>query len=76
MRLCDLINLQNRKLIYLRLGVISIVDLSTIIPVLRLLSFGVLDLLGRQEVPVILQTARFYFLIIDLHNVGLIWIQD
>lgn len=64
------------ELVYLRLGVISIINLSTIVPVLWLLSFRVLDFLWRQKVPVLLQTARFYFLIINLHNVCLIWVQN
>lgn len=41
----------------LGLGVIGVVDLLPLIPVLWLLGLGVLDLLGWQEVPVVLEAA-------------------
>lgn len=62
--------------IHLWLGVVSIINLGTIVPVLWLLGFGVLNFLWGQEVPVFLQTARFYLLVVNLHLIGLIWIQD
>lgn len=62
--------------IYLRLGVFDIVNFVTVVPILRLLGFRVLNLLGRQEVPVFLQTARLHLLVVNPHLVGLIWIED
>ncbi len=60
----------------LRFGVRLIVDPGAVVPVLRFLGFGVLDLLRGQEVPVLLQRARLHLLVVNLHLVRLIRIQD
>lgn len=61
---------------YLRLGVIGIVNLGSVVPVAGFLGLWVLDLLGGQHVPVILQGAGLHLLIVDPHLVRLVWIQD
>ena len=61
---------------YLGLGVGGVVHLLTVIPVLWFLGLWVLDLLGWQEVPVLLQSARLHLLVVDPHLIGLIRVQD
>lgn len=61
---------------YLRLGVVGVVDLGAVVPVLWFLGLGVLDRLGGQEVPVLLQRAGLHLLVVDLHLVRLVWVQD
>lgn len=61
---------------YLRLRVSGVVDLFSVVPVLWLLGLGVLDLLGRQHVPVLLHAAGLHLLVVDLHLVRLVWVQD
>lgn len=58
------------------LGVCLVINLGTVIPVLWLLGFWVLDLLRRQNIPVLLQGAGLHLLVVDLHLVGLIRVQD
>ena len=61
---------------YLGLGVGGVVHLLTVVPVLRLLGLWVLDLLGGQHVPVLLHAAGLHLLIVDLHFVRLVRVQD
>jgi hypothetical protein len=46
-------------------GVVGVVNGGALVPILRLLGFGVLDLLGRQEVPVSLKLTTLNLLIVD-----------
>jgi len=48
-----------------RLGVVGVINGGALVPILRLLGFGVLDLLGRQEVPVSLELATLNLFIVD-----------
>lgn len=61
---------------YLRLGVVGVLDLGSVVPVAGLLGLWVLDLLLGQHVPVIFQGAGLHLLIVDLHLVCLVWVQD
>lgn len=65
-----------RVKLYLRLGVAGIVDLGSVVPVTGFLSLWVLDLLLRQQVPVILQRARLHLLIVDPYLICLVCIQN
>lgn len=58
--------------IHLRLGVLRVINLGPLIPVIRFPGLGVLDLPGGQEVPVLLQAARFHPPIVDLHLIGVV----
>lgn len=60
----------------LRLGVGGIVDLGSVVPVAGFLGLRVLDLLGGQHVPVVLQGAGLHLLVVDPHLIRLVWIQD
>lgn len=60
----------------LRLGVGGIVDLGSVVPVAGFLGLRVLDHLGGQHVPVVLQGAGLHLLVVDPHLVRLVWIQD
>ena len=60
----------------LGLGVGGVVHLLTVIPVLWFLGLWVLDLLGGQHVPVLLHAAGLHLLVVDLHFVRLVWVQD
>jgi hypothetical protein len=60
----------------LRLAVLWIINLLTVIPVLWFLGFGILDLLGRKEVPVIGQSSRLSLLIVDKDLVCSIRVDD
>lgn len=62
--------------IYLWLGSIRVIDLWSVIPVLRLLGFWVGDLLGREEVPVILKATTFNTFVVNLHLVGVVRAND
>lgn len=64
------------RVTHLWFGVFGVVDLGPVVPVLGLLSLRVLDLHGGQEVPVLLQLARFYLLVVDPHLIGLVGVQD
>jgi len=61
---------------HLGLGVFGVVDLAVVVPVLGLLGLGVLDLLDGQEVPVLLQRAGLHLLVVNLHLIGLVGVQD
>lgn len=56
--------------------IVRVSNLLPVVPVLRLLGFWVLDSFGRQEVPVVLQTARLHFLIINLDLVRVVWVDN
>lgn len=62
--------------VYLGLGVRLVIDLGTVIPVFWLLGLWIFDFLWRQEIPVLLQRARLHLLVINLHLIGLIGLQD
>lgn len=59
-----------------RLGIIRVRDGGTIVPIFGFLGFGVLDLLGWQEVPVGLQLSRLDLLVVDLDLVGVVGVDD
>lgn len=67
---------EEQKKKYLRLGIVSIVNLGTVIPVLWFLGLWILDFLGGQEIPVLLQRSRLHLLIVNLYLVGLVWVED
>lgn len=56
--------------------VVRVGNLLPVIPVLWLFGFRVLNLFGRQDVPVILQTAGFDLLIVDLHLVSVVRVDN
>lgn len=56
--------------------IVRVRNLLPVVPVLRLLGFWVLDSFGRQEVPVVLQTARLDFLVINLDFVRVVWLDN
>ena len=60
----------------LGLGVLWVVNLLTVIPVLRLLGFRVLDLLRGKEVPVLKKGSRFGLLVVDEDLVCSIGVDD
>lgn len=56
--------------------IIRVRNLFPVVPVLRLFGFGVLNSFGGQEVPVLLQTARLNFLIINLDLIRVVWVDN
>jgi len=60
----------------LRLGVLWIINLLAVIPVFRLLGFGILDLLGGKEVPVVGQGSGFGLLVVDEDLVCSVGVDD
>lgn len=60
----------------LRFLIVRVRNLLPVIPVLWLFGLGVLDFFGRQEVPVILQIARFHLLIIYLNLISVVRVDD
>ena len=65
-----------QKCIYLWLGSFGVINLCSVIPVLRLLGFGVGNLLRRKEVPVVLKVATLHTLVVNLHLVGVVRTND
>ena len=59
-----------------RLLVLRVVHHAVINPVAGLLVIGILDLFGRQELPVLLQGALVDLLAVDLHLRGVVGLQD
>ena len=51
----EYMTLQGECYDYLWLDILRIIELGLINPVVRLLGFGILDLLGRQEIPIVSQ---------------------
>jgi hypothetical protein len=49
---------------------------TPVVPVLGLLCLGILDHLGREEVPVLLQGAGLRLLVVDQDLVGVVRVQD
>lgn len=60
----------------LRFLIIRVRNLLPVVPVLGLFGFGVLNLFGRQEVPVVLQIARLNLLIVDLDFVSVVRVDN
>ena len=54
-QMIECMTLQGECYDYLWLDILRIIELGLINPVVGLLGFGILDLLGREEVPVISQ---------------------
>lgn len=61
---------------HLWFGGLWVIDLCLVVPVLRLLGFRIWDGLGREEVPVVLQVSSFHSLVVNLHLIGVVWLDD
>lgn len=56
--------------------VVRVRNLLPVVPVLWFFGFWILNLFGRQEVPVILQISRFNLLIVDLHLISVVRVDN
>lgn len=56
--------------------IIRVRNLLPVIPVLWLFGFRVLNLFGRQEIPVVLQIPRLDLLIVNLYFVSVVWVDN
>ena len=62
--------------LYLRLDILRIIELGLINPVVGLLGFGILDRLGRQEIPVVSQRSGLSGLVVNQHLVRPVRVHD
>lgn len=58
------------------LRVLWVVKLLPVVPILRLLRVGILDLLGGQEVPVVIELSTLLLLVVDLDFVRVVGTDD
>lgn len=56
--------------------VIRVGNLLPLIPIRRLFRFRILYLFRGQEVPILFQRSRFYFLIVNLDFISVVRIDD
>lgn len=57
---------------YLWFFILWVIDLFPVVPVFWLLGFRVLDFLGWEEIPVVLQVTRLHFGVVDADLVGVV----
>lgn len=61
---------------HLWLFIVRVINLLPFVPVFRLLCIWILDLLWGQKVPIILQRSRLHLLVVDLHLICVVWINE
>ena len=64
------------SLSHLRLGVLWIRNLCSVVPILWFRGLGVQDVLGQQNIPVVLDGTSLRSLVVDLNLVGVVWSED
>ena len=64
------------SLSHLRLGVLWIRNLCSVVPILWFRGLGVQDVLGQQNIPVVLDGTSLRSLVVYLDLVGVVWSED